>query len=95
MQRVRHHEQHRARMEEEGTEARSRQMVVNLARASLAETVARYTPVASERLPIIAVAVCGMFADLISGLSTGTSLAETVNIQLEQSGYRLIQTPRN
>ena len=94
MQRVRHHEQHRAGWKKK-CEARSRQMVVNLARASLAETVARYTPVASERLPIIAVAVCGMFADLISGLSTGTSLAETVNIQLEQSGYRLIQTPRN
>jgi hypothetical protein len=36
-----------------------------------------------------------MFADLISGLSGNPELADVVNRQIEQSGYRLVGTRRH
>jgi hypothetical protein len=77
------------------THSRERDMVVQVARAALTRTIEQYSPPGTDVMAIAAVAVAGMFADLISGLSSNPELADVVNRQIEQSGYRLVGTRRH
>jgi hypothetical protein len=72
------------------TPSRERDMVVQVARTALTRTIKQYSPPGTDVLAIAAVAVAGMFADLISGLSCDPELIDAVNRQIEQSGYRLV-----
>jgi hypothetical protein len=77
------------------TLSRERDMVVQVARAALTRTIEQYSPPGTDVRAIAAVAVAGMFADLISGLSDHPELADVVNRQIEHRGYRLIATRRH
>jgi hypothetical protein len=74
---------------------RERDMVVQVARAALTRTIEQYSPPGTDVLAIAALAVAGMFADLISGLPSNSELVDAVNRQIEQSGYRLVGTRRH
>jgi hypothetical protein len=75
--------------------AREQEMVVQLARHALTRTIEQYSPVGTDTLPIAAVAVSRMFADLINSFSGGADIVDVVNRQIEQSGYRLLRTERH
>ena len=75
--------------------SRERDIVVQVARTALTRTIEQYSPPGTDVLAIAAVAVSGMFADLISGLPANSELVEAVNRQIEQSGYRLVGTRRH
>ena len=77
------------------THSRERDMVVQVARTALTRTIEQYSPPGTDVMAIAAVAVAGMFADLISGLSGNPELADVVNRQIKQSGYRLVGTRRH
>jgi hypothetical protein len=77
------------------TPFRERDMVVQVARAALTRTIEQYSPPGTDVLAIAALAVAGMFADLISGLPSNSELVDAVNRQIEQSGYRLVGTRRH
>ena len=49
----------------------------------------------TDTLPIAAVAISRMFADLINGLSSASEIVDVVNRQIEQCGYRLVSTRRH
>jgi len=69
--------------------------VVQLARHELRNTIDRFAPPRSNKLSLVAVAVVGLFADLMAGLPAAPDLAEVVNKQIERAGWRLVQVPRN
>ena len=48
--------------------------------------------VGTDTLPIAAVAISRMLADLINSLSSAPDIVEIVNRQIEQCGYRLVRT---
>lgn len=75
--------------------SRERDIVVQVARTALTRTIEQYSPPGTDVLAIAAVAVAGMFADLISGLPSNSELVDAVNRQIEQSGYRLVGTRRH
>ena len=75
--------------------AREREMVVQVACHALTRTIAQYSPVGTDTLPIAAVAISRMFADLINNLSSAPEIVDIVNRQIEQCGYRLISTRRH
>ena len=52
-------------------------------------------PVGTDTLPIAAVAISRMFANLISSLSSAPEIVDVVNRQIEQCGYRLVSTRRH
>jgi hypothetical protein len=54
--------------------SRERDIVVQVARTALTRTIEQYSPPGTDVLPIAAVAVAGMFADLISGLPANSQL---------------------
>jgi hypothetical protein len=72
--------------------AREQEMVVQIACHALTRTIEQYSPVGTDTLPITAVAVSRMFADLINNLSSAPEIVDIVNRQIEQCGYRLIST---
>jgi hypothetical protein len=82
------------RMQKE-TLAREQEMVVQVACHALMRTIEQYSPVGTDTLPIAAVAISRMFADLINSLSGGADIVDIVNRQIEQSGYRLLRTGRH
>ena len=69
--------------------AREQEMVVQVACQALTRTTAQYSPVVTDTLPIAAVAISRMFADLINNLSGAPEIVDIVNRQIEQCGYRL------
>ena len=75
--------------------AREQEMVVQVACHALTRTIAQYSPVGTDTLPIAAVAISRMFANLISSLSSAPEIVDFVNRQIEQCGYRLISTRRH
>ena len=62
---------------------------------ALTRTIKQYSPVGTDTLPIAAVAISRMFADLINNLSSAADIVEIINRQIEQTGYRLIETRRH
>jgi hypothetical protein len=74
--------------------AREQDMVVQVARHALTRTIEQYSPVGTDTLPIAAVAISRMFADLINSLSSAPDIVDIVNRQIEQCGYRLVRTRR-
>jgi hypothetical protein len=75
--------------------AREQDMVVQIACRALTRTIKQYSPVGTDILPIAALAIGRMFADLIYSLSSGSEIVDVVNRQIEQCGYRLISTRRH
>jgi hypothetical protein len=75
--------------------AREQEMVVKVACHALTRTIEQYSPVGTDTLPIVALAISRMFADLISSLSSGSETVDVVNRQIEQCGYRLVSTRRH
>jgi hypothetical protein len=75
--------------------AREQEMVVQIACHALTRTIEQYSPVGTDTLPIAAVAISRMFADLINNLSSALEIVDIVNRQIEQCGYRLISTRRH
>jgi hypothetical protein len=74
--------------------AREQEMVIQVARHALTRTIEQYSPAGTDTLPIVAVAISRIFADLINSLSSATDTVDVINRQIEQSGYRLIETRR-
>jgi hypothetical protein len=72
--------------------AREQEMVVQVACHALTRTFEQYSPVGTDTLPIAAVAISRMFADLINSLSSAPDIVDVVNRQIEQCGYRLVRT---
>ena len=72
--------------------AREQEMVVQVACQALTRTIEQYSPVGTDTLPIAAVAISRMFADLINSLSIAPDIVDVVNRQIEQCGYRLVST---
>jgi hypothetical protein len=75
--------------------ARDQEMVVQVACHALTRTIEQYSPVGTDTLPIAAVAISRMFADLINSHSSGPDIVDIVNRQIEQCGYRLVRTGRH
>ena len=75
--------------------AREQEMVVQVARQALTRTIEQYSPVGTDTLPIATVAISRMFADLINNLSGAADIVDIINRQIEQTGYRLIETRRH
>lgn len=75
--------------------ARELEMVVQVACRALTRTIEQYSPVGTDTLPIAAVAISRMFADLINSLSSATNIVDIVNRQIEQCGHRLVRTGRH
>jgi len=75
--------------------AREQEMVVQVACHALTRTIEQYSPVGTDTLPIAAVAISRMFADLINSHSSAPDIVDIVNRQMEQCGYRLVRTRRH
>jgi hypothetical protein len=75
--------------------AREQEMVVQVACHALTRTIEQYSPVGTDTLPIAAVAISRMFADLINSHSSAPDMVDIVNRQIEQCGYRLVRTRRH
>jgi hypothetical protein len=75
--------------------AREQEMVVQVACHALTRTIEQYSPVGADTLPIAAVAISRMFADLINSLSSAPDIVDIVNRQIEQCGHRLVRTGRH
>ena len=75
--------------------AREQDMVVQIACHALTRTIEQYSPVGTNTLPIAAVAISRMFADLINSLSSAPGIVDVVNRQIEKCGYRLVGTRRH
>jgi hypothetical protein len=75
--------------------AREQEMVIQVARQALTRTIEQYSPVGTDTLPIATVAISRMFADLINNLSGAADIVDIINRQIEQTGYRLIETRRH
>ena len=75
--------------------AREQEMVIQVARHALTRTIEQYSPVGTDTLPITTAAISRMFADLINSLSSASDIVDVVNRQIEQSGYRLVETRRS
>ena len=75
---------------------REKEMVVQIACHALTRTIEQYSPVGTDTLPIAAIAISRMFANLIiNNLSSAPEIVDIVNRQIEQCGYRLISTRRH
>jgi len=74
--------------------AREQEIVVQVARHALTRAIEQYSPVGTDTLPIATVAISRMFADLINNLSSAADVVDIINRQIEQTGYRLIETRR-
>ena len=74
---------------------REQEIVIQAARHALIRTIERYSPVGTDTLPIATVAISRMFADLINGLSSAADIVNVINRQIEESGYRLVETRRH
>jgi hypothetical protein len=72
--------------------AREQEIVVQAACRALTRTIEQYSPVGTDTLPITAVAISRMFADLINSLSSAPNIVDVVNRQIEQCGYRVVRT---
>ena len=72
--------------------AREQEIVIQVARHALTRTIEQYSPVGTDTLPIAAVAISRMFADLINSLSSAPYIVDVVNRQIEQCGYRVVRT---
>jgi len=59
--------------------AREQEMVVQIACHALMRTIEQYSPVGTDTLPIAAVAIGRMFADLINNLSSAPEIVDIVN----------------
>jgi hypothetical protein len=75
--------------------AREQEMVVQVACHALTRAIEQYSPVGTDTLPIAAVAISRMFADLINSLSSAADIIDVVNRQIEQCGYRLVRSRRH
>jgi len=75
--------------------AREQEMVVQVACHALTRTIEQYSPVGTDTLPIAAVAISRMFADLINSHSSAPDIVDIVNREIEQCGYRLVRTRRH
>ena len=75
--------------------AREQEMVVQVACHALTRTIQQYSPVGTDTLPIAAVAISRMFADLINNVSSAADIVDVINRHIEQTGYRLIETQRH
>ena len=71
--------------------AREQEMVIQAACHALTRTIEQYSPVGTDTLPIAAVAISRMFADLINSRSSAADIIDIVNRQIEQCGYRLVR----
>jgi hypothetical protein len=69
--------------------------VVMLAREALGSTIERFAPKGSSQLTIAAIAVSGLFVDLVGTLSAAPELVATVNEHLALAGWRLTTVARN
>jgi hypothetical protein len=74
--------------------AREQEMVIQAACHALTRTIEQYSPVGTDTLPIAAVAISRMFADLINRLSSAADIVDIVNRQIERCGHRLVRTGR-
>jgi hypothetical protein len=74
--------------------AREQEMVVQVACHALTRTIEQYSPVGTDTLPIAAIAISRMFADLINSRSSAANIVDIVNRQIERCGYRLVRTGR-
>ena len=74
---------------------RKQETVVQVACHALTRTNEQYSPVGTETLPIAAVVISRIFADLINSLSSALDIVDIVNRQIEQRGHRLVRSGRH
>ena len=74
---------------------REEHQVVQLARHAMRNTVDQFAPPGSSKLALLAVAVTGLFGDLMGGLPYAPELASVVNKQLAGAGWELVPLRRN
>jgi hypothetical protein len=77
-----------------GPLAREQEMVVQAACHALTRTIEQYSPVGTDTLPIAAIAISRMFADLINSHSSAANIVDIVNRRIERCGHRLVRTGR-
>ena len=77
-----------------GLLAREQEIVIQAARHALTRTIEQYSPAGTDTLPIATVAISRMFADLINSFSITVDMVNVINRQIEESGYRLVETRR-
>jgi len=70
-------------------------IVINLTRQALAHAIEELAPDGSNKVALAATAVCGLFADLICGMSTAPGIAEVINRQIRGCGFELVPTRRH
>ena len=78
-----------------GLLAREQEIVIQAARHALTRTIEQYSPAGTDTLPIATVAISRMFADLINSFSITVDMVNVINRQIEESGYRLVETRRH
>ena len=70
-------------------------LIIQMARRALGETIEQLAPDNSNKVAIAAVAIAGMFADLVGGLSTSSGIVAVINQQLAGTGWQLVPLRRN
>jgi hypothetical protein len=69
--------------------------VVQLARHEMRSTIDRFAPPSSSKVALMAIAITGLFADLMGGLPYAPELAEVCNKTIRQAGWELVPLKRN
>jgi hypothetical protein len=70
-------------------------MIIELARHSLREAVAKFAGPNSDQLALVTTAVVGMFSDVMSAMPYAPELAAVVNRQIGHSGWMLVPVQRS
>ena len=74
--------------EEEHAPRREEQMIVDLARHAMRREVEQFAP-PGMALPLLVIAVSGMFSAIVSGLGYAPALTKVINRHIARSGWRL------
>jgi hypothetical protein len=74
---------------------REEQVIVDVARHALRHAIDQFAPAGANKLALAAVAVSGMFADLVGGLASAPAIVEVVNKQLAAAGLEVVEIERN
>jgi hypothetical protein len=69
------------------------EQVVKAGRQALWLTIERLSP--ERTMPLCCVAISGLFADMLTASSGASDLAQVINGQIEQAGWRLIPLRAN
>jgi hypothetical protein len=81
--------------DDEPSYGRSDAFIVQVARNRLAKVVEDYSGPGTNKLALAAVAISGLFADLVSTLSSKPDIIAVINQQLASAGLEVVEKRRN